>query len=116
MDLNRDNIKYDKTGFDDTVFLMYQYASAFAQKHADVKTYLSAAIHNSISGHKWRDRSLSAPIVHYHLKAILDGLKDVPETQSAKQNSKSKKNRFNSFSQRDNDYGELESLLLNSTI
>lgn len=50
------------------------------------------------------------------LKAILDGLKDVPETQSAKQNSKSKKNRFNSFSQRDNDYGELESLLLNSTI
>ena len=25
-------------------------------------------------------------------------------------------NRFNSFSQRDNDYGELESLLLNSTI
>lgn len=31
MDLNRDNIKYDKTGFDDTVFLMYQYASAFAK-------------------------------------------------------------------------------------
>ena len=47
MELNRDNIKYDKTGFDDTVFLMYQYASAFAKKHADVKTYLSAAIHNS---------------------------------------------------------------------
>ena len=44
MELNRDNIKYDKTGFDDTVFLMYQYASAFAKKHADVKTYLSAAI------------------------------------------------------------------------
>ena len=50
------------------------------------------------------------------LKAILKGLKDVPETQSVKSNSKSKKNRFNSFSQRDNDYGELESLLLNSTI
>lgn len=116
MDLNRDNIKYDKTGFDDTVFLMYQYASAFAQKHADVKTYLSAAIHKSISGHKWRDRSLSAPTVHHHLKAILKGLKDVPETQSVKSNSKSKKNRFNSFSQRDNDYGELESLLLNTTI
>lgn len=48
------------------------------------------------------------------LKAILEGLKDVPETQSVKSNSKS--NRFNSFSQRDNDYGELESLLLNSTI
>ena len=116
MDLNRDNIKYDKTGFDDTVFLMYQYASAFAQKHADVKTYLSAAIHKSISGHKWRDRSLSAPTVHCHLKAFLEGLKDVPETQSVKSNSKSKKNRFNSFSQRDNDYGELESLLLNTTI
>ena len=84
MELNRDNIKYDKTGFDDTVFLMYQYASAFAKKHADVKTYLSAAIHNSISGHKWRDRSLSAPTVHHHLKAILEGLKDVPETQSVK--------------------------------
>lgn len=41
-------------------------------------------------------------------------LKDVPETQSVKSNSKS--NRFNSFSQRDNDYGELESLLLNTTI
>lgn len=54
---------------------MYQYASAFAKKHADVKTYLSAAIHNSISGHKWRDRSLSAPTVHHHLKAILEGLK-----------------------------------------
>ena len=116
MELNRDNIKYDKTGFDDTVFLMYQYASAFAKKHANVKTYLSAAIHNSISGHKWRDRSLSAPTVHHHLKAILEGLKDVPETQSVKSNSKSKENRFNSFSQRDNDYGELESLLLNSTI
>lgn len=50
------------------------------------------------------------------LKAILKGLKDVPETQSVKSNSKSKKNRFNSFGQRDNDYGELESLLLNSTI
>lgn len=43
-------------------------------------------------------------------------LKDVQETQSVKSNSKSKENRFNSFSQRDNDYGELESLLLNSTI
>ena len=63
---------------------MYQYASAFAKKHADVKTYLSAAIHNSISGHKWRDRSLSAPTVHHHLKAILEGLKDVQETQSVK--------------------------------
>lgn len=50
------------------------------------------------------------------LKAILEGLKDVQETQSVKSNSKSKENRFNSFSQRDNDYGELESLLLNSTI
>ena len=49
-------------------------------------------------------------------KAILEGLKDVQETQSVKSNSKSKENRFNSFSQRDNDYGELESLLLNSTI
>ena len=50
---------------------------------------------------------------HY---GILEGLKDVQETQSVKSNSKSKENRFNSFSQRDNDYGELESLLLNSTI
>lgn len=50
------------------------------------------------------------------LKTILENLKDVPETQSVKSNSKSKENRFNSFSQRDNDYGELESLLLNSTI
>lgn len=95
-------------------FLCISTASAFAKKHADVKTILSAAIHNSIAGHKWRDRSLSAPTVHHHLKAILEGLKDVPETQSVKSNSKS--NRFNSFSQRDNDYGELESLLLNSTI
>ena len=81
-----------------------------------INNYDDIEVYYPLSTGKWRDRSLSAPTVHHHLKAILEGLKDVPETQAVKSNSKSKENRFNSFSQRDNDYGELESLLLNSTI